>query len=274
MRLGAHFSSAGGYQKLFEKARAIGANALQLFSTSPRAWRSTDVSDSVAEGFKNLQKEFDVAPVYFHASYLVNLADGGLVGEKSKESLIHELRHAGRMGVKGSIIHLGSFKGKEPEYDTLFANIHHILTETPKNTLFIIENSGNRKIGLTLDEIGKIVNHIRHERVRVCLDTCHLFSAGYDITDTKKLAIFLKNFDEKVGLDRLEVWHLNDSRDPFSSYRDRHENIGAGTLGKDTFRALLNHPQMRGLPMIIETPGFDGQGPDKENLDILKSFIR
>ena len=124
-----------------------------------------------------------------------------------------------------------------------------------------------------MTEIAKIINQVNNARVRVCLDTCHLHSAGYDLTSLKKLDDFLLEFDKLIGLNKLELIHLNDSRDPFNSGRDRHENIGRGTMGIATFKLLLNHPKTKNSPFIIETPGFDNKGPDKKNLDILKSLL-
>ncbi|TSC57424.1 MAG: deoxyribonuclease IV, partial [Parcubacteria group bacterium Greene0416_79] len=188
--------------------------------------------------------------------------------------------------------HLGSFKGsegakKKRQYTLLIKRIQTILASSPKETAFIIENAGTRKIGRMLEEIAEIVEdvgdlpaHVRlartgaSPRVRVCLDTCHLHAAGYDLRGREKLDAFLKKFDKKIGLERLECFHANDSRDPFGSLRDRHENIGEGAVGKEVFASLLNHQKTKRAPFIIETPGFDDMGPDKKNLDILRSFVR
>jgi deoxyribonuclease-4 len=148
------------------------------------------------------------------------------------------------------------------------------LEKTPAETFFIIENAGNRKIGKTVEEIGYLLKLVKSDRVRVCLDTCHLYSAGYDLSGPDKLDAFLRKFDREVGMNRVELFHLNDSKDPFGSFRDRHENIGQGTLGLAAFRSIVNHPELRNLPFIIETPGFDNQGPDKKNLDILESLVQ
>lgn len=275
IKLGAHVSAAGGFPKALERLHAIGGQALQIFSSSPRSWNTVKTDGAAVRQFVSLKKELNLGPVYFHASYLVNLADDSRVGASSVKSLTAELNLASAMEVKGSIVHLGSFKNEnnEVKYPVLIANIGKVLEETPANTLFIIENAGNRKIGQSLDEIGRIIRDLGNPRVRVCLDTCHLHSAGYDLGTPPKLDAFLKEFDAKIGLHLLEVWHANDSRDPFASFHDRHENIGQGTLGLEPFRLLLNHPRMQGLPFIIETPGFDGRGPDLKNLDILRKLL-
>jgi deoxyribonuclease-4 len=282
MKLGAHLSVAGGFTNAINKATTIGGNCLQIFSCSPRSWSFTRLSDQQKDEFINLKRKLNISPIYFHASYLVNLANSSKGGTISKNSLIHELKLASQLGIKGSIIHLGSLKEDNPQttlnetiysYETLIDSIKEVIAKTPEDTLFIIENAGNKKIGQKIVQIEKIIKDVDSQRVRVCLDTCHLYSAGYDISSKTKLDNFIHMFDSLIGLKKLEVIHLNDSRDLLNTGRDRHENIGEGTLGLETFRLLLNHPKLKHVPFIIETPGFDKKGPDKQNLDILKSLL-
>ena len=322
---GGHVSIAGGYKEALTRAVAIGGNALQMFSGSPRGWNLPQVAPAEAGVFRSEAKRLGIVASYFHASYLINLADDGPNGKHSVDALIAELTVAEVLGVQGSIIHLGSFKLKEernpstpktqtllippllkgvPEsarvgdlrneeeippaedgsapfskgristkYPLLISNIRAVLQDSPKETLFIIENMGMRKIGRLLDEIGQIVSDVNNQRLKICLDTCHLHAAGYDITTAKKLDEFLKYFDDAIGLDRLECFHINDSRDEFGSLRDRHDNIGEGKVGKDVFKLLLNHPKLLHLPFLLEVPGFGDMGPDKKNMDILKAMI-
>ncbi|QQG44639.1 MAG: deoxyribonuclease IV [Candidatus Roizmanbacteria bacterium] len=283
-KLGAHLSISGGYVKAIEKVKAIGGNCLQIFSSSPRSWNSHHLNQDEIDLFKTKKATYKINPIYFHGSYLINLADRNHVGRASKKSLIRDMQTAFQLGIKGCVIHLGSYKDNEavpeipPEiilksYDILIENMRHVLAETPSETLFIIENSGIKKIGLTIDELAKILTDIDNKRVRVCFDTCHLHAGGYNLSTQELLDQFLNIFNSFIGLDKLELWHLNDSKDPFSTHRDRHENIGQGHIGTEVFRLLLNHPLTKDMPFIIETPGFDGKGPDKENLDILKNMI-
>ncbi|MDO8564947.1 MAG: deoxyribonuclease IV [bacterium] len=300
MKLGAHMSIAGGFAEALSRVHAIGGTSVQMFSGSPRGWSKPQASKEQAEEFQKRAKAFGMLSSYFHASYLINLADDGYIGTQSVSTLIAELTAASVLGVKGSIIHLGSFKDaekvkssklkvpslfeskkesmpayvKHPKYELLIKNIKDILEKTPENTFFIIENAGTRKIGRTLEEIASIVSNVNSQRLKVCLDTCHLHAAGYDLRSPKKLQEFLEEFDRAVGLSRLEVFHLNDSRDAFGSLADRHQNIGEGAVGKEVFKGILNHPKLKHLSFIIETPGFDDRGPDKKNLDILKSMIK
>lgn len=272
-RIGAHLSIAGGHIKAIDRALEIGCNAVQIFCASPRGWNFAKIDDTTAEEFKKEAKTKDVSPVFFHASYLINLADGSRIANLSKQLLTHELRIASKMGVRGSIVHLGSYKDNGKNHKQLCDNIAAVLDKIPKDVEFIIENAGNRKIGQTIEEIAEIIKELKDKRLKVCLDTCHLHAAGYDLRTTKSYNDFLKAFDKTIGLERLSLWHINDSKDSFGSLRDRHENIGMGEVGVDVFKNILNHPKTKNIPSILEVPGYDGTGPDKKNIDIFKTLI-
>ncbi len=275
MKLGAHQSISGGYSEALKRISNIGGNCLQIFSSSPRGWNFAKPSEDEIKKFLTLNSSLLISPIYFHATYLINLADDSRIGHMSKLSLITELNLASKLNIKGSIIHLGSYKNQVSsiKYEVLIKNIKEILEKTPKDTFFIIENAGNRKIGQTLEEISQIVKDVDNSRVRICFDTCHLFSNGYQFDNDNELNIFLDKLEKLDLLDKLEVWHINDSRDEFDSGHDRHDNIGSGKMKIEEFKTLLNHSKTKNFPFIIETPGFDGNGPDKKNLDILKSLI-
>lgn len=285
-KLGAHLSTSGGYHKALEKITEIGGNALQIFSSSPMMWIDSKVTDEDIQQFVKRKNELNIDPIYFHACYLINCADSLETGKKSLKSLVFELNLASKMQVRGSVVHVGSFKeGKMPvdnyletrtseSYKTLISNIKAVLNETPPNTFLILENAGNRKIGRTIEQLSNILEDVNDDRIKVCLDTCHLHAAGYDLNSQDNFENFLSDFDNKIGFNRLEVMHLNDSRDELGSLRDRHENIGEGKVGIQVFKNLLNNPRTKQLSFIIETPGFDNNGPDKQNLDILKGFIK
>ena len=278
-------TSGGGYSKAVKDVAKIGGNCLQIFSTSPRSWRPASVKEEEKQKFKDTVKEYSVSPVYFHASYLINLAGMEDVRLKSINSIIAELTVAEEFGVKGTVVHLGSFKhGRDEEigsdffkenrqsYNVLFDSIREILKETPEDTLFVIENMGMRKIGRSLEEIAFIMEKINSKRVRVCLDTCHLHAAGEDLSTEESFNNFIKRFEKNIGISFLEFFHINDSKDDFASLRDRHENIGEGTVPETVFSLLLNHPKTKNMPFITEVHGFDSKGPDKKNIDRIKSF--
>lgn len=271
MKIGAHTSIVGGYTAALERVVEKGGNCMQIFASSPRFWTQPNISDEVVQEFKQKKEELRVGPTYFHASYLINLANPEKGGYASVSALTKELTLAHRMGITGSIIHLGSLANGT--YEKLIINIQRVLEATPDDVLFIAENAGTRKIGTTIDELGNIIRDVSSDKLRVCLDTCHLHAAGYDLSSKKEFESFFADFDKKIGMEKLEVVHINDSKDPFGSHRDRHENIGEGKISPEVFNLFLNHKLTKNLPFILEVPGFDKKGPDKRNFDILKSFV-
>lgn len=270
-KIGAHCSISGGYTAALQSISDKGGNCLQIFSSSPRDWKNPVIPEEQISEFIVAKEELAIDPIYFHASYLINLANPAWGGDASVKSLVHELRLASALGVRGSIIHLGSFSNGD--YNTLITNSEAVLSQIPEDVVFIIENAGTRKIGTSLDEIAQIVTDLNDPRVKVCLDTCHLHAAGYDLSSLKQFESFFAEFDKKIGLERLEVIHVNDSKDPLGSNRDRHENLGEGEISPEVFKALLNHPLTKDMPFILEVPGFDKKGPDKKNIDIFKGFL-
>lgn len=277
INIGAHQSAAGGYAKALERAADIGATSLQLFSSSPRSWAGANLSQEEVDAFKEKKTELEIDPVVFHAPYLINLADRGPTGEKSITALIEELNVAARCGIIGSVIHIGSWKTdtEQPEdeehFQHLTESIKTVLAETDDAADFLIENMGTRKIGKTLKEIAHIIEACGGDsRLKVCLDTCHLHAAGFDLAEGYD--DFFAEFDEIVGLERLRVIHVNDSRDALGSLRDRHANIGEGELSEEVFANITTKSSTKNLPLILETPGFAGDGPDAENVARLRSF--
>lgn len=276
IKIGGHLSTAGGLNNAFIRSQEIGANCIQIFSNSPRMWSPRPLTKQQIELFQKEKKDYSIDPVYFHAPYIINLANEGDIGKKSVDFLISELRMAYALGIKGTIIHTGSYvdNDKSTCYSKVLENINTVLANSPEETLFIIENAGSHKIGATLEEIGQIVSDLHNPRIRVCLDTCHMWAAGYDISTRKKFDEFLYVFDRLIGLEKLEVFQVNDSKDPFGSFRDRHENIGEGTMTLEPFRLLLNDSRTKDIPFILEVPGENKSGPDKKNIEVLKSLIQ
>lgn len=282
LTIGAHVSITGGYEKALERASSIGATCAQMFSASPRIWSTAGPKQSTPSRFLEAAAKLSISPLYFHATYLINLASDGKIAELSKQTLIRELQLASDMNVAGSVIHLGSYKDtngdmlfdqKDALYKKMIENIQHILTETPSNTLFIIENAGNRKIGRTIEELGSIVKDVQSHRIKICLDTCHLHAAGYSLETETEYESFLETFDQTVGLHNLALIHLNDSKDKRGSYRDRHENIGRGQIPQEVFIHLLTDKRLNHIPFILEVPGYDKKGPDKQNVDYVKQLV-
>lgn len=281
MKVGGHLSVAGGYTNALTKTIEIGGNALQIFASSPRIWAPLIAQESTISDFVALKHTLKIDPIYFHASYLINMADAGFIGLRSRQRILDELILAEKMEIKGTIIHLGSYKETDkllpvsPEkYQILLRNISWVLEKSNSPAFFIIENAGNRKIGWNIDEIAGIISDLRDDRVKVCIDTCHMHAAGYDISSKEKFDAFFTDFDRKIGMERLEVFQVNDSKDPLGSFHDRHENIGNGMIPSQVFKLLLNEEITKDKPFILEVPGVEKKGPDKEQVDVLKNFLQ
>lgn len=280
-RVGAHLSISGGLDKAMESMVEMGGNCLQIFSGSPRGWIGKLLEATEVKRFRNLSKTKDIRPVFIHAKYLINLASAKKeLVEKSIESLKFDFRVGEMIGAAGVIVHLGSHLGRgfAAVQEQLVMNIKTILQASSGQTKFLIENSAGQKGKLCSQfrEISLLLRTFNDSRLGWCYDTCHGFNAGYLLG--KSSVNSLTGFDmvreaEKYDLLKsLECLHVNDSRDEFSSGHDRHANLGEGSLGLALIKKYVNYSQLKHLPLIIETPGFDGQGPDKKNLEILKSL--
>ncbi len=275
MRVGAHISSSGGVEKVFARAEAIGAEAIQLFISAPQQWRPPAISDESVAAFHK-ERERVPLPVFFHGVYLINLGtqDGKLL-HRSAGSLRQYLQWAGRLGVEGVIFHAGSHKGAgfNAVREQICRVMLDVLDAASNDAMLLIENNAGQGngIGSTFAEIGELIRGCDdHPRIGVCLDTCHAFAMGYEIASREGCAIAMEEFDREIGFDRLRAVHANDSKAPLGGVRDRHENIGDGHIGLDGFRAILAHPAFRDVPLLLETPGVEGGGPDEENVNRLK----
>jgi len=279
MRIGAHISSAGGHHLVFERARAIGAEAVQLFISAPQQWKLPDCTSEQMSAFNNARQASGL-PAFFHGVYLMNFGsqDEAMV-ERSKASLKAYLHFAGLMGVTGTIFHVGSHLGAGYSEDLaarIAGILGDVLAEEPDNpSLLVLENNAGQGncIGGKFGELGAIIRALDgHPRVAVCIDTCHAFAMGYDLATPRGCADAMAEFDDEVGFRRLVAVHANDTKQPLGTFRDRHENIGEGHLGLEGFRTLMEHPAFRDVPFLLEVPGFDGKGPDAKNVQRLKKL--
>jgi len=276
MKIGAHVSTAGGAHKAIDNALEIGAECIQIFASSPRAWAFKPQKPEAIEDFRARSAETGIGPAFLHGSYLVNLGGDPELVEKSIGSLTAHMGAAAELGAKGVIFHSGSNKGKgfDAVLDQAVAAITQVLADTSEETWLIIENSagaGNH-IGATFEEIGRMIEAVGSERVRVCIDTQHTLAAGYDITTPSGLDSAMSEFDAAIGLDRLVAVHANDSKTELGSGKDRHENIGHGAIGEDGFVNIMAHPAFADVPFMLEVPGMEGNGPDVPNIDALKAI--
>jgi len=272
--IGAHVSTAGGIDKAIGRAVEIGAEAVQVFASSPRAWAFKPPTDQAVGAFKQGASKAKLGPTVFHAVYLVALGapDEALL-LKSMESLINYMQTAERLGASGVIFHPASHRGAgyEAVEAQMVGAVHQVLKSAPGKVWLALENSAGMgdHIGSRFEELGRLVKAINHPRIRVCLDTQHAWAANYDVASPRGLDETLKQFDKAIGLKLLAAVHANDSKTERGSGVDRHENIGEGTIGADGFSTILAHPALGKVPFYLEVPGFDNSGPDKKNIDIL-----
>lgn len=276
-RIGGHVSTSGGLLKAIENTLAIGGNALQIFAGSPRMWARSLYPTAVADNFKLQATSHTLYPVYIHALYLTNLAsDLPELVEKSKTALIADMTNSAAIGSAGVVLHIGSHQGRGwgTVQEQVIKTIVSVLDATPSSSTLLLENSAGQqgKIG-SFPELGGILSAIPSPRLKVCLDTAHAFEAGYNFTTQAGLDMWLSDIEKSVGFAKLELLHLNDSKTKLGSGHDQHQNIGDGYIGSDALARLINHPSLAHLPLILEVPGLDGSGPDKVNLDRVKSLL-
>jgi deoxyribonuclease-4 len=273
--IGAHVSASGGIWTAIDRGIAIEAEAIQIFGSAPQTWRKTKHTAEGFERFKQARAEAMVRSAWLHCPYLPNLAvEDDEMWEKSIDCVVNALTVATSAGAEGVVLHTGSHRGKgmEAVLPRVAAALERICREAPGETLLALENAAGQggTIGKSFAELGAILRAVPASRLAVCIDTCHAFAAGYDIAHEDGMEQMLAEIDQELGLDRLAVMHANDSKMEFGSTRDRHENIGEGHIGEDGFRVILATRQLQRLPMLLEVPGFDGKGPDLENVHRLK----
>jgi deoxyribonuclease IV len=262
MRIGAHVGTSGGIQTAVERGAAVGCEAIQVFTTSPRAWRAQVHPPENLAAFREARAAADM-PVVCHASYLINLAgtDEAVV-EKSGIALAACCQVASELDAEAVIVHVGSHLGDglEAGLTRIQGELDKVLAELPEHVWLLLENTAGAggTIGRTVDELAAVIERSPHPRLGVCLDSCHLFASGIEIGDPAAVTALLDELDEKIGIDRLRALHLNDSQVPFGSNRDRHAPVGDGLMG-ESIAAFLGHPRLQGLPCLLETPAEDGK---------------
>ena len=278
MELGAHVSAAGGVDKAVGRAVDIGAEAIQLFASSPRGWKFRPIPDEKAEAYREKAEEAGILSTFLHGSYLVNIGGKPDLVEKSIDSLSNHMNAAAQIGARGVIFHSGSHKGVgfDAVFDQATDALRQVLDNTDDSVQLIIENCAGMgaQIGASFAELGSLIKGVDSPRLTICLDTEHAFAAGYNIADPQGIEKAMSEFDEEIGLDKLVVVHANDAKVEFASGVDRHENIGEGYIGIEGFETIMGHSAFSDVPFLLEVPGTDKKGPDKPNLDRLKDIRR
>lgn len=282
MALGAHVSTAGGLSSAFERADAIGAKTIQIFGASPRSFRGKMPDEHALELWRSAWKNSGVARVYLHAAYLVNLASPEPdLRAKSVLSLCDHLAIAEVLGAEGVIFHLGSGKGKDVNEaeKRLTDGILEVLHKVPGKAKLFLENSagGGAKLGVNLEQVGNYFHAVHKEskRTGVCIDTAHSFESGVIVAyDASGVEGFVAKLDANIGLSNIPVFHINDSATTAGSLHDKHENLGAGEIGLVGLAKFVSHPKLRGKDFLLEVPGIKGDGPDKENMEVLEKIYK
>lgn len=281
-RIGIHLGTGGGASTAVERAREIGANTFQIFSSSPRMWRAPKVPREQCDRMHELRAKYDIGPLVIHTSYLVNVcSQNEEVRQKSIAAFRGEVERALALGSEYLVLHPGSWKGLTREQGLTLAaeSISKAIDGLPLQDAdfhILIENTAGAEFSLggSFEQVAELVDRLRASApVAVCLDTCHTHVAGYDIVSPDGYEETVKQIESTMGLASVRVWHCNDAKAARGSKLDRHENIGEGTIGIEPFRRLLNDPRFSHSAFIAETP-VDEPGDDQRNVNTLRSLIR
>lgn len=275
--IGAHLSTKGGLHTVFDRAAAINASAVALFAKNSNQWKGKELTDDDVKLFASKRS---VKPVFTHASYLINLATTNPeFHSKSIAAMIDELDRAERLGIAAVVLHPGAHMGAgvEAGVDQIarsFDQIHAALPDHRIVTLLETSAGQGSCLGCTFEELGQIIRRVDdRKRLGICVDTCHIFASGHDIRTRDAYEKTVDEIEKHVGVHRVGLFHLNDSKKPLGSRVDRHEHIGDGQIGLEGFRLLLNDERFRGIPKLLETPKKIEHESDRRNLATLRSLI-
>ena len=260
MRVGLHVNVAGGYAKAVEHAKSVGATAMQIFSTNPRSYRRTAIDAAALEAFGQLRRGADLDPCVIHTPYLINLASPDpKISQGSLGLLQHDLAVAARGGMTFVNTHLGSYgtRDRGEAFAAICGALEAALADIEPGVFLVLENSAGAGslVGGTLEELGAFVRAVPHPQLGICLDTAHAWATGYEIDSKAGVDRFIDEASTQIGIDRVLLFHFNDTQVPLGASRDRHWHIGEGNIGFEGFRALLAHPELRDKTAILETPG-------------------
>lgn len=277
MRIGLHLHVAGGYAKAVEHAKSAGCSAMQVFSSNPRTYRTTAVDRTALDAFAAARREAGLDPCAIHTPYLINLAsEDPKIAAGSLRLLQNDLAVAAQGGMRFVNTHLGSY-GKRDRAEAFGATCRALetaLAAIERGVVLVLENSAGAGslMGGTLEELGALVRALPHPQLGVCLDTAHAWASGYEINSTDGVDRFLDQAEREIGLERIQMFHFNDTQVPLGASRDRHWHIGDGLIGFDGFRALLAHSELREKTAILETPGTDED--DVRNMQTILAIAR
>lgn len=278
---GTHASAAGGVDKAIQRTVDVGATSSQIFSKNERQWIAKPLDPAVVERFHEERAKHGIEQMVIHDSYLINLASpkDDLI-EKSMRAFEDELRRAQELNIQYLVTHPGAHTGSgvEEGIRKFAESLNRVFDDLPDNDVIVcLETTAGQgtTLGRRFEEIAEIIDRTEaKERVGVCFDTCHAFAAGYDLRSEDSTVAVFDEFDRVIGIDQLRVLHLNDSKQPFASNKDRHEHIGQGEIGLGAFTAIVNDPRLAGLPAILETEKDAAGDLDRMNLEVLRGLVR
>lgn len=277
MRIGVHVRTSKGYQTALDYAKRLGCDAVQVFSSNPRSYRTGVIDRKALERFAQLRREAGIDPCVIHTPYLINLAsDDPKIAKGSLNLLLHDLETAAVGGMSIVNTHLGSY-GKRDRNEGFTAAcrlLESALERIAPDVHLVLENSAGAGAlcGGTLEELGRFIRSLDHPQLGVCLDTAHAWAAGYDIASQNGVDAFVYEAAEAIGLDRVRLFHFNDTEVPLGGNRDRHHHIGEGNIGAAGFRALAMRPELREKTAILETPGEEAD--DARNMQMIRAIFR
>jgi deoxyribonuclease IV len=277
VEFGAHMSSSGGIDSAIDRIVAVGGDCVQVFTQSPRMWRPTDHKPEAIERFREKRSEAGIGGVVCHALYLVNLAaPDDAIYEKSIRAMRSTVDAASAIGADAVIFHVGSHLGAgfEVGLERTTAALTQILERCDGDTWLLMENSAGSgaTIGRSLEELAVLMERLdHHPRLGICLDSCHLYASGYEVTDPAAVDELVSELDGRIGLDRLRALHINDSAVPLGANSDRHANIGEGLMGEN-LGAFLSHPAFQHLSAYLEVPGENKNGPNANEIQKLRDL--
>ena len=280
--LGAHMSIAGGYWKAVVSAKNAGCDCVQVFTKNNNLWRAKPITDEDADKFQGALAEHEISHPLSHASYLINLASPKPdLQEKSIDAMVVELERAHQLGIPFVVFHPGSFttSSEQEGLDTIIQSLDIIHERTEQlDSIALLENTAGQgsNLGWKFEHLRDILTVIKQgDRVGVCIDTCHTFAAGHPLSPQKSFDATITEMKKTIGLQKIKAIHLNDSKKPFGSRKDRHEHIGEGEMGLEPFRLLLNDKRFQKIPMYLETEKGEREGEDMDamNLKTLRSLL-
>jgi len=277
--IGAHCSTAGGVEKALLEGMEIGATTIQMFTSNQKQWKGRVITDEMAETFIETRDEIGLSKIMSHGSYLINLGSPKAdLLEKSREAFINEIKRCHKLEIDFLNFHPGAATGSTVEecLDTIIKSLKSFSKPCEKgNTILILETTAGQgtSVGHKFEHLATIIEEVKgHVPIGVCIDTCHIFVAGYDIRTPKAWEETLEEFDKTIGLKYLKAFHINDSMKPFNSRRDRHAHLGEGEIGLKAFRFMMQHHRLREIPKYLETP----KGPSvwKEEIALLRKMAK